>query len=151
MENIAIASKESAPISMKNSVEISSFIKGKTTEKAKNLLKRVLEKKVAVPFKRYRHDISHKKGNISAGKYPIATTKYFLELIEDVEANAKQKGMVQPYKIIYLCANKGPKTWHYGRMRRITAKRTHLEIKVREIKNQQQKEPIKKTETKQQK
>ena len=136
---------------MKNSVEISSFIKGKTTEKAKNLLKRVLEKKVAVPFKRYRHDITHKKGNISAGKYPIATTKYFLELIEDVEANAKQKGMVQPYKIIYLCANKGPKTWHYGRTRRITTKRTHLEIKIRETKKQQQKEPIKKTETKKQK
>ena len=150
MQNIAIASKKSVPISMKNSVEISSFIKGKTTEKAKNLLKRVLEKKVAVPFKRYRHDITHKKGNISAGKYPIATTKYFLELIEDVEANAKQKGMVQPYKIIYLVANKGPKTWHYGRTRGITAKRTHLEIKVREVKKQQ-KESVKKTETKTQK
>lgn len=150
MENIAIASKESAPISMKNSVEISSFIRGKTTDKAKNLLLRVLEKKVAVPFKRYYHDITHKKGDIAAGKYPIATAKYFIELIEDVEANAKQKGMVQPYKIIYLVANKGPKTWHYGRARRIAAKRTHLEIKVREVKKEQ-KEPLKKAETKTQK
>lgn len=145
MENIAIASKESAPISMKNSVEIASFIRGKNTDKAKNLLLRVLEKKVAVPFKRYLHDITHKKGDIAAGKYPIATAKYFIELIEDVEANAKQKGMVQPYKIIYIVANKGPKTWHYGRTRRIAAKRTHLEIKVREVKKQ---ESVKKAETK---
>ena len=151
MENIATASKESAPISMKNSVEISSFIRGKNTDKAKNLLLKVLEKKVAVPFKRYYHDISHKKGNIAAGRYPIATAKYFLEIINDVEANAKQKGMVQPYKIIYLVANKGPKTWHYGRTRGITTKRTHLEIKVREVKKIQPKESVKKTETKTQK
>jgi len=149
MENkTAIAKKEALPISTKSSVEISSFIRGRNTEKAKNILKRVLEKKEAVPFKRYVRDIAHKKGNMASGKYPIKATSYFIELIELAEANARQKGLVSPFKIIHIGANKGSKTWHSGRFRRMAAKRTHLEIKIQEEKKKETTKKQPKTEIK---
>ncbi len=138
---IAIAKKESLPISRKSSVEISSFLRMKTTGAAKNILKGVIEKKQAVPFKRYKRDIAHKKGNMAAGKYPIKASKYFLEIINLVEANARQKGLISPFKIIHLSAHQGPKTWHSGKYRRRSAKRTHLEIKIQEIKKKEEKKP----------
>lgn len=149
MEKIAIASKDSVPISRKSSVEISSFLRGRNTDKAKNILKRVIEKKEAIPFKRYKRDIAHKKGKMAAGKYPVKASKYFLELIELVESNARQKGLVSPFKIIHLLSNQGSKTWHYGKYRRRTAKRTHLEIKIQEIKKKEpEKKEMKKLEEK---
>jgi|SRR3989344_1952505 len=138
-KHIAIAFKEAVPISTKVSVEISRHLMGKETEKAKGILKRVLEKKEAIPFKRYKKDISHRRGKIAAGKFPISASKYFLSLIKEVESNAKQQGMVSPFKIVHLVPNKGSKTWHYGRFRRIAAKRTHLEIKIQEIKKKENK------------
>jgi len=147
-KKIAIAFKESAPISTKVSVEISSHLRGRETEKAKNILKKTVNMKEAIPFKRYNKDIAHKRGNMAAGKFPINASKHFLRLIEEVESNAKQHGLVSPFKITHLSAHKASKTWHYGRFRRRTAKRTNVKIEIQEMKKKENKTKEKKVENK---
>ena len=44
-------------ISTKHAVEVSSFIRGRTLKKSRELLLQVMEKKVAVPFKRFNMDV----------------------------------------------------------------------------------------------
>ena len=51
MENMAKAVLMDAPISKKQSVEICSLLRGKTTEKAKAILQNVIDMKEAVPYK----------------------------------------------------------------------------------------------------
>jgi large subunit ribosomal protein L22 len=132
-EHIAIARMLNLPISTKQSVEIASFIRNKTTEKAKQLLNRVLEKKTAVPFKRYNRDVGHKPGKIASGRYPQKATKEFLKLINLVEANAENKGLDTKNLVIFdIRANQGEQVLHFGRHRGRKMKRTHLTIAVKE-------------------
>ena len=53
-------------ISAKASVEICNMIRNKPIETAKKILERVIEKKQAVPYKRFNMEIPHRKGNIAA-------------------------------------------------------------------------------------
>src|SRR3989344_1706060 len=89
----AIIKGNNLGISRKASIEICSFIRNKTTENAKKILEKVIQKKEAVPFKRFTGNIAHKRGNIAAGRYPIKASQAILNLIKGVEANARHKGM----------------------------------------------------------
>jgi large subunit ribosomal protein L22 len=132
-EHFAIAKSLNLPISTKQSVEVSNFIRGKETSKAKMLLNEVLKHKKAVPYNRYNRDTGHKSGNIAAGRYPEKAIQNFLILINSVEANAEDKGLDSKNLIITeLKADLGPQNWHQGRMRRRKMKNTHLSIKVME-------------------
>ena len=132
-EHFAIAKSLNLPISTKQSVEISNFIRKKETSKAKMLLNEVLEHKKAVPFKRYNRDTGHKSGNIASGRYPEKAIQNFLKLINTAEANAEDKGLDSKNLIITeMKADQGPQQWHQGRMRRRKMKNTHLSIKVME-------------------
>ena len=93
-KEIAKASGMSLPISTKQSIEICNFIRNKTLEKAKAILERVLEKKEAIPFKRFGSDTGHKRGAIGAGRYPQKTAKEILKVLDSVEANAQAKGLI---------------------------------------------------------
>ncbi|MCX6711814.1 MAG: 50S ribosomal protein L22 [Candidatus Woesearchaeota archaeon] len=126
-------------ISTKQSIEIANFIRGKNIEKAKNELKKVIEKKLAIPFKRYNRDMGHKKGNIAAGRYPKNAAKEFLNLLNGLEANAQNKGLSTNLIIKTIIPNKASRPWHYGRRRRIKMKRTHIEIIAEEIKKETKK------------
>ena len=129
---IAKASATSLPISTKQSIEVCNVLRNKKLEKAKAILERVLEKKEAIPFKRFGSDTGHKKGAIGAGRYPQKTTKEILKLLNSVEANAQVKGLnSDDLKIIQLIANKASAPWRFGRKRRRKAKRTHIEIIVK--------------------
>ena len=56
-----------------------------------------------------------------------------LNLIKSVQSNAKQKGLdVNSLVINSIVPKQGPKVVHYGRKRSRTAKRTHIEIVVRQ-------------------
>lgn len=132
-EHFAIAKSLNLPISTKQSVEISNFIRKKETSKAKMLLNEVLEHKKAVPFKRYNRDTGHKSGNIASGRYPEKAIQNFLKLINTAEANAEDKGLDSKNLIITeMKSDQGPQQWHQGRMRRRKMKNTHLSIKVME-------------------
>ena len=131
-EHMARAAGVALPISFKQSVEISSFIKNKSTSEAKKLLQNVTEKKIAIPFTRYNWDLGHKK-KIGPGRYPEKASKTFIKLIEDVEANAQFKGLnTSNLMIAHISAHKAGKAWHYGRKTRRKMKRTNLEIFVEE-------------------
>ena len=131
-KEIAKASGMSLPISTKQSIEVCNFIRNKTLEKAKAILERVLEKKEAIPFKRFGSDTGHKKGPIGAGRYPQKTVKEILKILNSVESNAQVKGLnTDDLKIIQLIANKASTPWRFGRKRRRKSKKTHIEIIVK--------------------
>ncbi len=129
-ENHAKAFFKSLPISTKQSVEISSFIRGKATKNAKKLLEQVLKHKIAVPFKRFNRDLAHKPG-IAAGRYPEKAINYFTQLLAQVEKNAEEKGLdIENLFIKHMAAHKASRPFHHGRHIRRKMKRTHLEIVV---------------------
>ena len=130
----AIANGASLKISTKQSIEICRLLRNKTTEKAKKLLERVIEKKQAVPYIRHNHEIPHRKGNMMAGRYPIKASKEILRLIKNAEANAINKGMASNLIISHISADKGANTPRYGRKSGARAKNTHIKIRVNDKK-----------------
>ncbi|MAG52923.1 MAG: 50S ribosomal protein L22 [Nanoarchaeota archaeon] len=133
-EKIATVYGRALPISTKQSVEICNFLRGKTTEESKKLLSSVIEGRVAVPFKRFNKDMGHRKGKIASGRFPKKASEHVLNLVNSAEANAKNVGLTTPLVIEEMIANKGSRNWHYGRIRRIKTKRTHIKIVVKERK-----------------
>ena len=131
-EHMARAIGMALPISFKQSVEICGFIKNKNVNDAKKLLQNVVEKRLAVPFKRYNWDLGHKK-KIGPGRYPEKASKEFIKLIENVEANAQFKGLNTSLLVIsHISSHKAGRAWHYGRKSRRKMKRTNVEIVVEE-------------------
>lgn len=129
-EHMARAIGMALPISFKQSVEISRYIKNKNVNDVKNILQNVIEKKLAIPFKTFIFDLGHKK-KIGPARYPKNTSKEFVKLIETVEANAQFKGLkTSNLVIVHISAHKAAKTWHYGRHSRRKMKRTNVEIVV---------------------
>ena len=132
-EHIASSKFLDSPISTKVSREIAAFIRNRTTTKAKNLLQQVLDKKIAVPYKRFNRDVGHKPGKIAAGRYPQKAIKEFLKIINLVEAHADNKGLDSKNLVIFnIRASQGSQILHYGRQRGIKSKRTNLYIGVKE-------------------
>lgn len=120
------------PISYKHSYEICNFIKHKNLADAKKMLQDVVEKKIAVPYKRFDFDLAHKR-KIGPGRYPEKTSLEFIKLLESVEANAQFKGLnTSNLVIVHLSAHKAAKAWHYGRLSRRRMKRTNVEVCVEE-------------------
>jgi len=128
----AIANGMNIGISRKESVEICRLIRNKPVEKAKKILEKVIEKKVAVPYKRYLGSVPHRKGNIGPGRYPIKASQKILSLIKSAEANAEQKGMSKNLLISHISAHKGETQSRYGRKMGKKAKRTHIKIIIKE-------------------
>jgi ribosomal protein L22 len=61
-ESMAKARGISLGISSKQSMEVCSFIRGKKLAAAKRMLEDVIAMKRAVPFKRFNHNIGHRRG-----------------------------------------------------------------------------------------
>lgn len=129
------------PISTKQAIEICNFIRKKNLQKVKEILSRVIAMKTAIPFKKFKRDVGHKRGRIAAGRYPVKSAQYILKLLNALEISAQNKGL-DPNSLFIktIIANKASRPWHYGRQRRIKMKRTHVEIIAEE------KEPAKKVE-----
>jgi large subunit ribosomal protein L22 len=130
----AIVNGKNLGISTKTSVEICNLIRNKTTEQAKKILHRVIEKKQAVPYKRYFKEIPHRKGKIMTGRFPSKASKTILDLINSAEGNAQNKGMSSKLIVFHISAHKGNAQSRYGRKMGKKAKRTHIKIIVKERK-----------------
>jgi len=130
-ENMAFAVGKNLSISMKQSVEICSACRGKSTAAAKRFLAQVIIKKKAVPMKRFNRDTGHKPG-IAAGRYPVTAAKMIMSLIESAESNERAKGLGSDLYIVYMVAHKASSPWHFGRLRRRKMKRTHVEVVLAE-------------------
>ena len=131
MEAVAISS--SLPISLKQSVEICNFIRGKTSDKGKRILEQVIEKKIAVPYKRYMHGVGHRPGKMASGRYPINASMHILSVLKSAESNAENKGMSSPFQICEAIANQASRSWRSGRHRRRKRKSAHIKIVLMEI------------------
>ena len=77
----------SLPVSPKTCREIASFIRGKKLSFAKTYLQQVVDKKSVIPYTRHNHKVAHRTG-MAAGRYPVRASKYFLEILQNAEANA---------------------------------------------------------------
>lgn len=121
-------------VSTKYCVEISDYLRYKTVKQAKYILENVLNKKMAIPFRKHNRDVGHKPG-MASGSYPVNATKEILNLLNGVEANAENKGLNKnELYISKMIANKGSCQWHPGRKRRRKMKNTHILIEVAEKK-----------------
>jgi len=131
-ENCAKAVGIALPISPKISREVLEMIRKKSVDIAIEMLIEVSQEKRAVPYKRAFKDIGHRKGNMTSGRFPQKTAKHILTIIKSAKANAENIGLnTKELTIIHASAQQGPKTMRGGRRFR-TAKRTHIEVVVRE-------------------
>lgn len=125
-------------MSPKHAVELSRFIRGKDVPAAEDLLEKITEKKVAVPFKRYKHSVSHRRGKLGPGKYPVKAAAKILKIVRDVKANAEVKGIDPDNTFIsHISAYKGRATesWFYRARGRSSPRRletVNLEIIIKE-------------------
>ncbi len=131
-EHMARAIGIALPISLKQSVELCRFIKNKNVNEAKKLLQKTIDRKLAVPFRKFNRDLGHKK-KTGPARYPKKASKAFMNIIENVEANAQFKGLNTSNLIItHVSSHKASKSLHFGRKSRRKMKRTNIEIVVEE-------------------
>lgn len=132
-KDMATLNVRDLPISTKHSVEICHFIRNKELSNAKTILSNVIDKKRAIPYKRYNTELAHRAGKIGPGRYPVKTAKQILSLLESIEANAEDVGLDTKNLIINeIRANKGTRQLHFGRKRSRLMKRTHIFMSVKE-------------------
>ena len=129
--HLAAAKALNLPVSTKHCIEICDSLRYKNVSYAKQYLEAVVSLKRPVPFKKFLHNMGHKKG-MSAGRYPTKAASEILKLLKSVEANAHFKGLnTSSLKITKLVANRAPNPFGGGRHRTGT-KRTHVEVEVKE-------------------
>ncbi len=129
------------PISPKDSREIARAIKGKSIDSAIKHLQNVVEKKQAVPFKRFNRDVPHRRGKgFGAGRFPKKASEHIIKLLKHLKANASDKALdAESMKIVHAAAQRGPVLWHYGRWRGRRRKCTYFEAVAEEIKKREKK------------
>lgn len=143
----ATAQMKDLSVSSKHCIEICKVIRYRSTSFAKKFLEDVLEQNRAVPFPKFARNVGHKPG-MGTGRYPVKASKFFLELLESVEANAQNKGLdASNLKITKVLANRAsvPRT---GSRQDGVTHRTHLEIEVGEFQNKNKENKENKKESK---
>jgi large subunit ribosomal protein L22 len=103
-----------------------------------------MEKKKAVPFRRYQKKAGHRRGldKAFAGRYPIKAAEKILKIIQGAQANAENKGLdVDKLRIIHAAAYPGMKIKRFtprahGRASPKFDTLTHVEIVLGETPGQ---------------
>ena len=107
-------------------------MRGKGLSSAIAALERVIQGKMAVPFRKFMHGGTGHKPKLGPGRYPINVCVHMIKLLKDAEANASQKGLAKAKLFISaISAHKSPASVHYGRRRR-KMKRAHIEVELME-------------------
>ncbi len=128
---VAVARALNIPVSYKQGIELSNYLRYRSTAAAKNILEEVIALRRAVPYRRFTKDLGHKPG-IGAGRFPQKASREMLRLVKAVEANAQVKGLnSSSLKITKLVVNKASTPFSGGRLRH-RQKRSHIEIEVQE-------------------
>jgi large subunit ribosomal protein L22 len=140
-ESIARGKANELPISPKHAIEIANFARHRRATEVIDYLNQVVEGKKAIPFRRFRRDISHRRGldGWYAGRYPKKASLAYLRLLHSVRKNAEYVGL-DPEKllIVHIAANRGraQKAFFPRAMGRATPKRretVNIELVVREV------------------
>ena len=135
-EKTAKASGREIRVSHKHAREVCRTIKGMTLTDAKEYLRDVMDKKKAVPFRRFKKKAGHRHGlkKSYAGRYPTKAAEKVLNIIEGAEANAENKGLdVDRLRIFHAAAYPGMKNKRFkpraqGRSSPKHETLTHVEI-----------------------
>ncbi len=104
------ASAREVDVSPKATREICWAINGKLLKDARSYLEGVEERKVSVPFRRYKKKGSHhsEMQGFHSGGYPKKAAKEVLNVLHNLEANAEFKGLdLDRLKIIHAAALRG--------------------------------------------
>lgn len=112
-----------ASLSMRHSMAICNFIKGRKIDYSIKFLEDVIAMKKAVPMK---GEIPHRK-NIGPGRYPVKASAYFIKLLKNLKANASANNLDADKLIIHAKADLAPRPRKPGKYHRVF-KRVHLEI-----------------------
>ena len=80
------------PCSPKFAREVAGMIRGMKVETAQQALADVIDKKRAVPLRRYNKRVSHKPG-VGPGRYPVKAAKAILDVLNSAASNAEYKGL----------------------------------------------------------
>lgn len=108
-DRTAIASARELDISPKAAREICNTIKGMFLDKAKEYLEDVIDMKKAVPYKRHKKHVAHRKelSKWPSGRFPVKAAQKILEVLHNAENNAEFKGLdVERMKIIHASSHK---------------------------------------------
>jgi len=140
--NTAKASGRELRISPKAAREVCAAIKGMMLDEAKEFLRQVIAKRRAVPYRRYKKKLPHRRGlqKAMAGRYPVKAATKILEVLESAEANAEYKGLdTERLKVIHAAAYPGAKIRRYmprafGRATPKFETLCHVEIVLEQIK-----------------
>lgn len=139
-EKTVKASGREIRVSHKHAREVCRTIKGMTLNQAKTFLLDVMEKKKAVPFRRYQKKLGHRKGLVGAfaGRYPINAAQKTLKLLQQAQANAENKNLdTDNLQIIHAAAYRGMKVKRFtprahGRASPKFDTLTHIELVLAE-------------------
>ncbi|KAJ3256187.1 60S ribosomal protein L17 [Boothiomyces macroporosus] len=98
----------------KNTREVAATIAGYKYTKAVSFLKDVLERKQAVPFRRYAGGIGRtaqgKAHGVSRARWPVKSVEYVLGLLKNAESNATVKGLDLDNLVVrHIQVNQAPK------------------------------------------
>jgi large subunit ribosomal protein L22 len=135
------ASAREVDISPKHAREVCAAIKGRPLKEAQAFLERVIALKEAVPFRRYKKKVPHRRGlqGFHAGRYPVKAASKILEVLRNLEANAEFKGMdIDRLTIIHAAAHRGQKVRDYyprafGRSTPNFNTLVHVEVVAKEV------------------
>jgi large subunit ribosomal protein L22 len=135
-EKTAKASGREIRVSHKHAREVCRTIKGMMLANAKGYLRDVIDRKKAVPFRRYKKKAGHRHGleKSYAGRYPVKAAKKVLNVIEGAEANAENKGLdVDRLRVFHAAAYPGMKIKRFtprahGRSSPKYENLTHIEV-----------------------
>lgn len=131
--NIAKAQGRDLPISLKQAIEISNYIRNDNVAKAIAKLDAAINLEKAVPFRKYTNALGHKKGSIGSGRFAVKACSEIKKILKSAESNALFKGMNSKSLVVFhIAAKKAGQAWHYGRQSRRRMKRCHIEIALRE-------------------
>lgn len=139
-ETTAKAMLRERHMSNKHSKEVAREIKGRTVGDAKAYLQDVIDEVQSVPFKSHNAGAGHRSDvdGWDAGKYPEKVSGEFLDLLENVEANADHQGFDgESMEIVHIAAHKvgesvGRKPRAMGRASSWNTPQVDVEIVVEE-------------------
>lgn len=140
-DQFARAKANELPVSPKHAIEIARFIRNQDVNRAISYLTDVVEKKKAVPFRRFNRNVAHKRGleGWDAGRYPVKASQGYIKLLESIKKNAEYSGLdADRLVIVHAAANRGrgQKAFFPRAMGRATPKRretVNIEVIVQEV------------------
>ncbi|KAF2247048.1 60S ribosomal protein L17 [Trematosphaeria pertusa] len=137
--------------SFKNTRETAQAINGWKLERALAFLNNVLEKKEAVPMRRYAGSTGRtaqgKAFGVSKARWPVKSAEFLLGLLKNAEANADTKGLDTSNLVVkHIQVNQAPKqrrrTYRaHGRINPYMSNPCHIELILTEGTEAVQKSP----------